>query len=616
MSTGSEDKGGQSKLCLTCREGTDITKDHAKAKAKATDATEATSKAKATDVTDVTGVKDATEAADSTGEVTEWSKRQGNYSYLPKMITCDERYNLQERDTLVSETPKIGRCPLKVPLTGLPNDVWVFYWASTTSSDPLKIQGQEEVYEGDINHGLLTTSAQGTLQLTLNCPQPYKVKGTTYSRHVHYIVEQKEEGIWSSMKTMRITCPISRDDLETTLQDKLALVIFSLPGEYFEDDHIPGTLNLPRETLDSLTSKEKERHITEFIQDNVKGYPEIKRRLQAKELEIHDVPIVTYCMNDTCKSSGRLLEHLYESGFHNVKEYTPGLKGWRKKVSSLDIPKTEEIEEKETEEPKEPKETKENEKETQDEIGTPEYTEEPVEFEGVGYIVDTNSKKNNLLNENFEVIGTCTYDPTGGKILQVTEWTSDEAKQDHKSLRIPDETPQEETPSIPEPEADNDSSDSSESEDMVAYDKLYSYSASDLKALKKPELVSLASQVSCREPGTYSLPTKTRAPTELIKTILECQGKTKGTGPARNKDFLGLTVPELKGKIRGLAQREPGTFKVPLTAKNKTELVEYIMNCRGRPRQMAGSGRVSKELNPKELNPKVRKKPANMWGYH
>jgi rhodanese-related sulfurtransferase len=513
---------------------------------------------------------------------------------IPQMITCDERYNLGARENMVPETPELAECPITVPMSDLPSEAWVFYWASMTSDDPLTIQDQEKAYEGDINHGLLQTDTKGQVTLTLNCPQLYKVGGTTNSRHVHYIVENTEEGVWSTMKTMRFTCPLSRKDLETMLQDKTALVIFSLPREYFEKDHIPDTLNLPREDLDTLTSKVKERRITEFIQDNVKGYPEIQRRLQAKELEIHDVPIVTYCMNDTCKSSGRLLEHLYESGFHNVKEYTPGLQGWRDKVSDLDV---HEVTGPREEEDTDTKEDTDKAQSKKGERRPPEYTEEMVPYEGVEYLVDKNASPPTILNEDYEILGTCVF--RKGKIEKGSvTWTHEQARRDHESLRITEEPPEDTRILEPEPEPEPESTpQTKETDTEESSSPDTEVTRETLMKRKKPELQEIASQIAGRDPSSYSLPTKRQSKASLIQILLECQGRpVKGTGTGtgtskvnRVTDLEGTSVSALRKLITEMAQRDPGTYKVSLTSKNKTELTRYIMTCRGQSQSQSQS---------------------------
>ena len=125
-------------------------------------------------------------------EIPDWAKKTGNYSPYPKMITCNERYNLlsDNRDLMVSEKPDITGNPvtLDLDLGKEYKESWVFYWGATSSEDPLHIKGPIESYDSEINHGLEMTDKQGKISFTLNCPQPYKVDGKTYCRHVHYLI--------------------------------------------------------------------------------------------------------------------------------------------------------------------------------------------------------------------------------------------------------------------------------------------------------------------------------------------------------------------------------------------------------------------------------------------
>ena len=51
-------------------------------------------------------------------EIPDWSKKTGNYSPYPKMITCNERYNLlsDNRDSMVSKKPDITGNPVTLDL--------------------------------------------------------------------------------------------------------------------------------------------------------------------------------------------------------------------------------------------------------------------------------------------------------------------------------------------------------------------------------------------------------------------------------------------------------------------------------------------------------------------
>ena len=160
----------------------------------------------------------------STEEIPYWSKKMGNYSPYPKMITCDAKYALEDRDKMVEELPEIKdkAIELKMDFGSDVSEKWVFYWAANPSTDPLTILHPGEAYGNDENHGLTKTDKEGKVTLTLNCPQPYRVEGTTYCRHVHYLIEQEEEegvSVWSEMRTTRVLCEIEIEDLDKVIQD-------------------------------------------------------------------------------------------------------------------------------------------------------------------------------------------------------------------------------------------------------------------------------------------------------------------------------------------------------------------------------------------------------------
>ena len=535
------------------------------------------------------------EVAESTDKVPMWSKKAGNYSPLPKMLTCDERYNLQEPDALQPETPKLHDSPIKLTLDDLPSNVWVFVWASVTSEDPLYINGPIEAYQDDINHCLQKTDDEGVVEITLNCPQPYRVDGTTYSRHIHYVFENKEEKIWSTMKTFRFTSVVTRDELEEILDTKKAIVIFSMPEEFYEKDHIPGSLNLPRESLDKLSEAAKVKHVTQFLKDNLKKYPDIKEAVDDKRLDIRDVPIVTYCMSDTCKSSGRLLEHFYECGVNNVSEYTPGLKGWKQKVSSSDIEEATDTKEPVTFFDSESDDDDKEDDKEDDDKDDDDDDEKDMEYEGVPYMV-RRGKKDELLNDNWEHIGNAKI--KDGAIVSVS-WISKEAEREHKKHRIPKEGEEEE----PEPEEEQEAESGSKSEDQEEQDDQEQdeeQKKSQLKDKDKSELKKYISELLEREAKTYrykAIKKKKGEDSETYKervvdAITTCQQYSKSTGdyPYHNReDLQGLSEEELLKIWTSLPTRGRKTFrKSGRTPNNKPDMIKYITTCEGTSSQGGG----------------------------
>ena len=53
--------------------------------------------------------------------------------------------------------------------------------------------------------------------------------------------------------------PIDRDELKRLLQDEEAQLVEVLPSEEYEDERLPGAINIPLKTLDRETSRQLDR---------------------------------------------------------------------------------------------------------------------------------------------------------------------------------------------------------------------------------------------------------------------------------------------------------------------------------------------------------------------
>jgi rhodanese-related sulfurtransferase len=96
---------------------------------------------------------------------------------------------------------------------------------------------------------------------------------------------------------------IDRDDLQRRLErdDDLVLVDALGPISYGAA-HLPGAINIPPERVDALA----ERRIPDL-----------------------DTPVVVYCANPSCESSGEVARRLLELGYRNVLHYAGGKEDWK-----------------------------------------------------------------------------------------------------------------------------------------------------------------------------------------------------------------------------------------------------------------------------------------------
>ena len=95
-------------------------------------------------------------------------------------------------------------------------------------------------------------------------------------------------------------------DEKTTVnlwQNKDALFVNALPAEMYEQEHIPGSVNIPANNP-----------VTYF---NKLGDVDKNRK------------VITYCANEKCKASTTIAMFLKSKGFTDVNEYKGGMKGWK-----------------------------------------------------------------------------------------------------------------------------------------------------------------------------------------------------------------------------------------------------------------------------------------------
>lgn len=94
------------------------------------------------------------------------------------------------------------------------------------------------------------------------------------------------------------------EDLQDS--DEEFILIDVLSEESFEEEHIPGSINIP-----------------------VKDIGE-----EAREKLSRDQKIVVYCKSVNCEASEDAARKLQKIGFDNVKDYAPGLKAWKNSDNS------------------------------------------------------------------------------------------------------------------------------------------------------------------------------------------------------------------------------------------------------------------------------------------
>ena len=94
---------------------------------------------------------------------------------------------------------------------------------------------------------------------------------------------------------------IHRNDLASLIADGSVIVVDALPRGYYDQQHLPGAVNLVEDEVDARA---------------------------ASLLPDRDAAIVTYCSNSACGNSQAVANRLERLGYRNVRKYRDGIQDW------------------------------------------------------------------------------------------------------------------------------------------------------------------------------------------------------------------------------------------------------------------------------------------------
>jgi rhodanese-related sulfurtransferase len=98
-----------------------------------------------------------------------------------------------------------------------------------------------------------------------------------------------------------MTEPIGRDELQDLIGAGTVVVVDALPRSYYDQQHLPGALNITEAEVDELAPR---------------LLPDL------------DAPIVTYCSNTACSNSEAVARRLVAAGYTDVRVYRDGIQDW------------------------------------------------------------------------------------------------------------------------------------------------------------------------------------------------------------------------------------------------------------------------------------------------
>ncbi len=98
-----------------------------------------------------------------------------------------------------------------------------------------------------------------------------------------------------------MTALISRDDLVAAIDTGTVTVVDALPGSYYDQQHLPGAVNLVEDDVADRA--------TNLVPDKATA-------------------VVTYCSNESCGNSAAVAHRLEQLGYTNVRKYAGGIQDW------------------------------------------------------------------------------------------------------------------------------------------------------------------------------------------------------------------------------------------------------------------------------------------------
>ena len=207
---------------------------------------------------------------------------------------------------------------------------YIIYYASDLEPDCDKIPSASVSYKNFKNKGVTRINKDGTAVLKFRCPNIYQEEKQTFYPHIHYLLTNKSNTKWiDKVYTKLVICDIDTNYLKKAINGRCTLILNALPIEYYIKDRIPGSLPLPYNSMDRLEMND----VKSYFKSMLVHYPNLNKKVNDKSLNILDIPIITYCYKSSCDASRKLTDILLKLGFKNIKEYKPGLVGWKSKAN-------------------------------------------------------------------------------------------------------------------------------------------------------------------------------------------------------------------------------------------------------------------------------------------
>lgn len=267
---------------------------------------------------------------DSNKKVSRTTKKRADWKIKAGLKTIFPNDKVPDLKGIKVKYPKGANQLVEVKLGKKNGNRVVLYYASQEQKlSNIKTVKPTEAYGRFNNSGITKLDKDGNGILRMKCPRPYNENQRTYLSHVHFILSNKKNTEWvDKLYTQTVTCQLSFEDVRKIVKNNTAIIINSLPFEYYVKSRIPMSVPLDHSLV---LTKIKGNEVKEFIRSVLPHSPKIHKQVVSGKLDLLDIPIITYCYNTGCEADLDLQQKLNKIGFTNVKIYSGGIMEWNKK---------------------------------------------------------------------------------------------------------------------------------------------------------------------------------------------------------------------------------------------------------------------------------------------
>ena len=271
--------------------------------------------------------KDTQYFTSNTKDVPLWLKQESNYSFHPKALLTNNKFNVFKNQKLTEFTSCQNNCLIfsfdlhKIPDIPSKENLWIYYWATKKRNykDFVLPQPKEAFGEYE-NSGLRQSDKNGIIRFKLRNPQPYQYNGEMYPPHLHFCYKLNEN-IWSEQIYTIFFFPILNLKKFKQIKDNhLAILVNALPKDKGD---MEGTVKCPYDEM-------KKINIKSTIKNELKRheYKKINRLIENKRITYKQVPIVIFCKNKECYASTQLFNYFLYKGYYNLMKFPGGIEEW------------------------------------------------------------------------------------------------------------------------------------------------------------------------------------------------------------------------------------------------------------------------------------------------